>query len=274
MTTKLLNKISRLSDLSNAEIVHQPLNEIEIAEGNYIVRFARSWTEIDAALRLRFAVFNLELGEGLQTSYLTGRDEDKFDRFAFHLICLEKNTNEIVGTYRLQIWETACTVSGFYTSTEFKLGELPLEVLTAGLEMGRACIARQHRHTKVLFLLWKGLARLAKLQGKRYFFGCCSLTSQSEEEGFKVFRLLQKGNSFHESFWVAPQAGYLLRGDIFENTDIAVKLPKLFQTYLRFGAKVCSPPAIDRDFQTIDFFVLFDLETIDQRIRKMFFDLV
>ncbi len=32
-----------------------------------------------------------------------------------------------------------------------------------------------------------------------------------------------------------------------------VKMPRLFRTYLRYGAKVCSPPAIDRQFKTIDF---------------------
>jgi putative hemolysin len=36
----------------------------EIAEGHYRVRFARTPEEIDAALKLRSEVFNLELGEG------------------------------------------------------------------------------------------------------------------------------------------------------------------------------------------------------------------
>ncbi len=37
------------------------LSDIEIADSRYVVRFARSVEEIDAALKLRFEVFNLEL---------------------------------------------------------------------------------------------------------------------------------------------------------------------------------------------------------------------
>ena len=49
-----------------------------------------------------------------------------------------------------------------------------------------------------------------------------------------------------------------------------MKIPKLFRTYLRFGAKVCSPPAIDRRFKTIDFLVLFDVYEIDARRAAYF----
>ena len=42
---------------------------------------------------------------------------------------------------------------------------------------------------------------------------------------------------------------------------IEVKLPRLFSTYLGIGAKVCSPPAIDRRFKTIDFLVMLDIRS-------------
>jgi hypothetical protein len=54
-------------------------SRIEIADGKYAVRFARNAEEIEAALKLRFEVFNLELEEGLESSFQTGRDRDEFD---------------------------------------------------------------------------------------------------------------------------------------------------------------------------------------------------
>ena len=47
------------------------LNELpnrELVENCYTLRFARSWDDLDRLLRLRFEVFNLELGEGLDSS--------------------------------------------------------------------------------------------------------------------------------------------------------------------------------------------------------------
>jgi putative hemolysin len=52
---------------------------------------------------------------------------------------------------------------------------------------------------------------------------------------------------------------------------IGTMQPRLFRTYLRYGAKVCSPPAIDRRFKTIDFLVLFDIAQMSERAVQMFF---
>ena len=51
-----------------------------------------------------------------------------------------------------------------------------------------------------------------------------------------------------------------------------MEIPSLFRTYLRYGAKVCGPPAMDREFKTIDFFMLFDLSALDARTYRLFFE--
>ncbi len=55
----------------------------------YLVTFANSPEDLDAVLRLRFDVFNLELREGFAESYQTGRDEDAFDRVMHHLMVIK-----------------------------------------------------------------------------------------------------------------------------------------------------------------------------------------
>ena len=65
---------------------------IRINDGRYEVRLAQTTAEIDAALKLRFEVFNLELEEGLDSSFQTGRDRDEFDATCHHLIATDKTT--------------------------------------------------------------------------------------------------------------------------------------------------------------------------------------
>lgn len=245
----------------------------EITEGRYTVRFAQTTKEIDAALRLRFEVFNLELKEGLETSYLTARDEDEFDWSCHHLIVVENETGSVIGTYRLLTLETAKDASGFYSANEFQLEDLPPEILAESLEIGRACIAREHRNSRVLFLLWKGLAMYATLKGKNYLFGCCSLSSQDEREGIQVMEQLMRGGYCHSDLKVAPRAALACRAANFPAQSFSeeIELPRLFGTYLRIGAKICGAPVLDRHFKTIDFFVIFDVKAIDQRYYKMFF---
>ncbi len=48
------------------------------------------------------------------------------------------------------------------------------------------------------------------------------------------------------------------------------KVPKLLKTYLTIGARICAPPAWDREFGTIDFLTLLDLKMLSQAARNRF----
>lgn len=242
-------------------------------DDRYTVRFARTEKEIDEVLKLRFEIFNLELNEGLDASYINERDEDRFDRRCLHLIVIDNATARVVGTYRLLTIEMAGSAFGFYSSEEFTLEDLPYEVLAESVELGRACIAREHRNSRVLFLLWKGLAQFIKLTRKRYTFGCCSLSSRDFTDAERAKRVLRRGGFVDESLRVSGRPDFLPAPSDFLTPDDGrdIKIPKLFETYLRIGAKVCGEPVIDRGFKTIDFFVIVDVRSMPERYLRMFF---
>ena len=245
-----------------------------LLEGRYEVRFAQTEEELDELLRLRFEIFNLELEEGLEESFETRRDRDEFDAVCHHLIVVERASGRIVGTYRMQTSSMAAGACGFYSAAEFALDHLPSEVLHDAVEIGRACIAIEHRNTQVLFLLWRGLALYMATNQRRYLFGCCSLTSQDGDEGRAVMGHLERRGHVHPELRVVPQPGFECYDDS-PAPDLSrynpIKLPKLFRTYLRHGAKVCGPPAIDRRFKTIDYLVIFDVAAMDERRFRTFF---
>jgi putative hemolysin len=246
--------------------------DLRIGYGRYQVRFARTRDELDELLHLRFEVFNLELGEGLEASFATRRDRDLFDDACHHLLVEDLTTGAIVGTYRMQTWEMARAAKGFYSTGEFELEALPPEVLARSVEVGRACIDRQHRSRQVLFLLWKGLAAYMMWCGKRYLFGCCSLSSQDPGAGLALYRQLEAGGRVHPTLRVAARPGFECRlGELEEVPITVVEVPPLFGIYLRYGAMVCSPPAIDRAFKTIDYFVIVDVDELDPRTFRAFF---
>jgi putative hemolysin len=248
------------------------LPSVELREGRYLLRFATSHEDLDEILKLRFEVFNLELGEGLEASFLTGRDLDDYDQGCHHLMVIEEASGEVVGTYRVQTSAMAAAAKGFYSAVEFDLSHLPPEALEDAVELGRACIARPHRNTQALFLLWKGLAAYVAHNRKRFLFGCCSLTGQDAREAKLVMDLLEREGRLHANFYAPPRPEFECYPPGFEAPEpFEVKLPKLFRAYLRFGAKVCGPPAIDRAFKTIDYLVIFDVFTLDSELRRIFF---
>jgi putative hemolysin len=252
------------------------LPDFESEAGRYVVRFARTPEELDAVLRLRFEVFNLELAEGLDSSFLTGRDEDEFDATSHHLLVLERASGRLVGTYRLRTSEADAEGRGFYSAGEFNLACLPPQVAGESVEIGRACVAREHRNTQALFLLWRGLAAYLRHNRKRYFFGCCSLAGTDAREGRRVLKFLERAGHMHPTFYVPPRAGFECDDGAGVDAEPCggrdPSVPKLFRSYLRFGARVCGPPALDRAFKTTDFFVVFDANLMDAKTRRLFFE--
>lgn len=239
-----------------------------IEAGSYRVRFARSAEDLDRVLRLRYEIFNLELGEGLDASHLTGRDEDDLDT-RFHHLMIETRRGEVVGTYRMQTAEMARAHGGFYSEQEFDLTALPDAAVAQSVEIGRACVARAHRTGRVLHLLWRGLAAYLVWNGKRRLFGCCSVTSQDPGVGAAVHEHLRRSGAVHPALRVRPQPGHECGAPA--GPLPAPHVPALFQTYLHLGAKVCGPPAIDPLFKTIDWFVTLDVAEIDPATYRTFF---
>lgn len=242
--------------------------------GRYRLRLAQSAEDIDAACRLRFKVFNIELGKGLDASYETGLDTDRFDLCCEHLLVEDKVDRRVVGTYRMQSGVTAAENLGYYSEQEFDFA--PYEGMRGEiLELGRASIDREHRTPEVLTLLWRGIAQYATEMGLRYLIGCSSLNSVDPREGWAMFGQLASYRVAPE-LWTRPVDGWTCRENAADDTSDAaaeaepVKVPKLLKTYLAIGARVAAEPAWDREFGTIDFLTLMDLRTISQAARNRF----
>lgn len=241
-----------------------------ILSSKYTVRLSECESDVEQALKLRYEVFNLELGEGLSSSIEKGADKDDYDAYCNHLLVVENSTKKIVGTYRIQCSEIAEKGIGFYSNNEFKIDLLPSDCLINGIELGRACIAPEHRNSRVLFLLWKGIAKYITLKEKRFLFGCCSLNSVNPYKGWQLYRFLKEQNHLHSQFFIPVQEAYQCESRIIGNRE-PVELPVLLKMYLKMGAEVCSPPAIDRTFKTIDYLILLDVKKLDSETKHLFF---
>lgn len=242
-----------------------------LERGDYRLHFASSPAELDEILHLRYDVFNLEMGLGLQESGHAALDLDAFDAQCHHLLVRHKGSGECVGTYRLQTAAMAGAGCGFYTDQEFRITELPASIREEAVEVGRACIGRAHRNGQVLHLLWKGLAHYLLWNGKRFLFGACSLASQDAREGQLLYRELSANGHLHPEIRIDPRAGWECRTEAPLPLIARVpQTPRLLQGYLNLGGSVCSEPALDRAFKTIDYLVLLDVEAMPLATLRRF----
>jgi putative hemolysin len=229
---------------------------------------AQNIDDLIACQRLRFQVFNCELGEGLADSHATGLDSDRFDLVCDHLMVHDSATGLLVGTYRMQTGYRAKGNIGYYSAQLFDLD--PFEPIRGEiLELGRASVHQEYRNTTALFLLWKGIASYATLCNARYLIGCSSLSSQDQNEGVALYHSLRDKYLVEPALRTEPHPASHCK----QTRELAAppRTPRLFRAYLDVSGRLCGPPAIDPEFRTIDFLTLVDLHHIPDRVRTRFF---
>jgi putative hemolysin len=245
--------------------------DIIVSTQDYRLRMAGCAAEVEAAQRLRYRVFNEELHEGLAASAVTGRDADAFDPIFDHLL-VETPAGEVVGTYRLQTGARAALGGmGYYSASEFDFA--PYEAARSELvELGRACVAAAHRNQSVLALLWRGIAAYARRHDARYLVGCSSLTTRDPAVGRAAWAQLAPRCQAEPRWRTRPLAG-LDCGDAATTPECPapeVKIPRLMSAYLALGARLCGPPAWDREFGTVDFLTWLDLQAVPARVLEKY----
>jgi putative hemolysin len=250
-----------------AVLVHDCADPLA-ATSLFRVGMAQTLEDVIECQRLRYLVFNCELGEGLDSSVRTGLDRDRFDFICDHLMVRDAATGKLAGTYRMQSGYRAKGNLGYYGEEFFDFS--PFEKMRCEvLELGRACVRGEYRNTNVLHMLWKGIVRYARSCGARYLIGCSSLSSQDENAGFALYEALREKYLAEPSLRTLPLEGRCCNPS--GALSAPPPTPRLFRAYLDISARICGPPAIDREFKTIDFLTLVDLQALPDRVRTRFF---
>lgn len=238
----------------------------------YRLTLAHDQADVDAARALRHQVFSTECGA--ITPGPDGLDADAFDDLCDHLIVWHTSDPdaepEAVATYRLlppHANDVTPRSAGLYSSSEFDLG--PLEgLLDSTVEAGRSCVRADHRTGTAVSLLWGGIARYMHLMGHRHLTGCASVSLADGGGNAAAFHDLAAAKHLApQNLRCRPHRPFDPRGIV---RPARAAVPPLLKGYLRLGAVVCGPAALDVEFGTADFLVLLDLEAADPRYLRFF----
>lgn len=257
-----------------------PSNSFIILESeNYSIKLAETKSELKQAQALRYSVFYKEKkAKPTFTKKIIKLDYDKIDKYADHLIVLDKkNTkNKIVGTYRLIRGDVAKLFGGYYSSSEFNLINITNNYKDKHiLELGRSCVHQDYRNGSIMNLLWKAIAEYVKLYDIKILLGCASFsgiepTKYSDELSYLRQNFCLPEHLSVESFDKNIYPVYKLKENNSNQLRIFAKLPPLLKGYLRIGGKVSHNFYVDHNFNTIDLCVVVNTSDIDEKYRKKY----
>ena len=235
--------------------------------------WADSTADVRMAQRLRFRVFGAEMGARLDVLAGTpeGHDADRFDAHCDHLIVRvprpDGNGHDVVGTYRVLTPDAARRAGGFYSETEFDIDRLAA-LRPRMAELGRSCIDPAWRTGGTILALWSALGEFMLRHGLDVAFGCASVDVQ--DGGHRAASLWRRLAALHLA---PPQRRVVPRRPLpleALRSDMTVETPALIRGYLRCGAELLGPPALDADFGTADLPMLMTLAGLPQRHRRHF----
>lgn len=250
-------------------LTYAPQIVLEIKTQNYTLSTAVHMSELVSLFRMRHHIFFNETGITDDMNL----DLDEYDSICDHLVIRSNHNGEICGTYRMV---SSLVTQKFYSQGEFNLDEF---MATDGvkLELGRACIDPNHRNGAVIDLLWKGIGEYSRLTNAKYLFGCSSVMTVSKPMAKALMKTLRNNQNTSEMFNIHPIGKYKIdfskvKGeDLFEEKFVISQIPPLLRSYISAGVKVYGPPAIDLEFQCLDFFTILNLEELNPSYEKRYF---
>ena len=245
--------------------------------GSLDVRMARSAAEIAAAQEIRYRVFFQELGaRGDAAQMAERRDADRFDAVCDHLLVIDTalpgpDSRRVVGTYRLLRQEAAAAAGGFYSESEFRFeGLVARHPGRRFLELGRSCVLPEYRSRRTIEALWQGIWAYVRRHGVDVLAGCASFQGAVPAAHAQALSYLAQ-NWRADSAWdvrAVPDRYFdmdLTPAEAVDARSAWAAMPPLIKAYLRLGAKIGDGCVVDRDFGTVDVFVVLPVEAIRPR---------
>jgi putative hemolysin len=254
---------------------------MKIDLSRYRIKLAETEAERAGAQRLRYRVFVEEMGAHASPEERAARREwDDFDPFFDHLILesLDPATadplDRVVGVYRLMRGEVAAAGPGFYGAGEYDLGPI---VATGRrcVELGRSCVAPEHRGGPAMHLLWNGLASYVLERGIELLFGVASFRGTDPGPLAEALSYLHHRHLAPPDLRVRARPAHYLGMALMppESIDAAramQAIPPLIKAYLRLGGFVGDGAYLDLDFNTIDVCVVMDTSRMTERYRQFY----
>ncbi|QWD91887.1 GNAT family N-acetyltransferase [Polynucleobacter sp. MWH-Braz-FAM2G] len=233
------------------------------------MEWASSQNEIKEAQRLRYKVFAQEMGANLPQN-AEGLDIDEFDAYCDHLLIRDQDSLKVVGTYRVLPPHKALEIGRLYSDAEFDLSRLN-HLRPKLVELGRSCVHQDYRSGAVIMALWSGLAQYMQKNGYEIMLGCASIPmADGGHYAASLYNSLGNDQMAPTEFHAFPRLPLPLEK---LNGGLEVEPPPLIKGYLKLGAKICSAPAWDPDFNTADLLTMLRLSEINPRYAKHFLGL-
>lgn len=241
---------------------------LDFTKGNIRIKLAQTEEEYKQLYRLRY--FDLLLDYNSNNLKDDELDKDAYDDVCDHIIAVDVEKNEVVGTYRVIKKSHLNNDMPFLTESEFDLTPLKKYKL---LELGRAVVKEEYRNGSVISLLWSGIIKYAVEEKMEYMIGTASFHGIDGDIYKNVLAYLYQNHlSPIDIRCKANENSYIDMSKLEYNSEEDMKniIPPLIKGYIRLGATIGDGAFVDVDFNSIDVLIVLKIDEINPKYLKRY----
>ena len=241
---------------------------INFDHANLILKLAETKEEIEKARQLRYS-------ELVQLHNREISFEDSFDDSDWvydHLLVMEADTEDVVGTYRLGRRAHLLSMPAFAIESKFDISTIKAaegEIL----ELSRMAIREDHRDGLVIRLLWRGLMEYCAHYQVKYIFGVVSLHT-FDPQGAKNFLSYIYHNHISTDFDLFAKPP-VVEMNLLPAEEVNVSLARqemhpILKAYMGMGCQFARNAHLDdKMLKSVDVMIVIDFKKINPRYLNL-----
>lgn len=241
---------------------------INFHHANLILKLAETREEIEEARQLRYK--ELVLFHNKDIAF-----EDCFDDSDWvydHLLILEEDSGEVVGTYRLGRREHLAKLGAFAIESKFDISSVKAadgEIL----ELSRMAIRQDHRDGIAIKLLWKGIMDYCLHYHVKYMIAVISLYTFDPQKA-KNFLSYVYHNHVSTEFDISAKPPVIdmniLPADQIDMAAVREEMHPALKSYMKMNCAFAKSAHLDdKMLKSVDVMLIIDYEKVNPRYLQL-----
>ena len=227
------------------------------------------------AQKNNFSFDHLGIRDGLSQSYVNCVVQDKngfmwfgtqdglnkYDGYHF-IVYNDTENRKLIGYYRLRKFDKnydECLASQLFDMSNMSLDNFA--------EISRACVHIDYRDGSVISLLWTNISSFLLTEKIKYCIGCTSSVNDSINLIHTFSYILNKNLVFKDL--ILPKNKIKIEDKLNEDEIKKKSVTTLIRAYGKQGALFSPWPSLDEEWNTLDFFTVFNVKDLTKRFSKM-----
>ena len=183
-----------------------------------------------------------------------------YDQNSYHFLVY--NSELLVGYYRLRNFE-----NNFNETLASKSFNLENFSFFNFCELSRACVNSNYRDGSVISLLWTNISSFLLSNSIEVCIGCTSIINDDDILNNSFSYILNKNLIFKDL--IIPRNKININSKLDEEYIKKKYVTTLIRAYGKQGASFSPWPSYDSEWNTIDFFTVFNVKDLTKKFSKM-----